>query len=291
VSVKQSVIARGAGAEGDSLLFVAGCGEERSHGGDVFKADEVGDRLSGVEICGIGYIFQRFVDSAGADAELLDGILHGADLVFDLLHEAAVVFELFFRAGEDAPDLVPFFLDGEGVEAHLKAGEDGHEGGWAGDGDAALLLNFGLEAGTPHDFGVEGLGGEEHDGVRHGGGWVDVLVADAFAFGADGFLERLTCGGDLVGVSGLVGVLEAFPVFLGELGVDSEERVALRSVAVGELEGVLDRLECVGFDAGVLDVLLGGEHLLELLAELEFADDATGFDVGEDSLEVADACS
>ena len=57
---------------------------------------------------------------------------------------------------------------------------------------------------------------------------------------------------------------------------------------MGEFECVLDGLEGVGLDAGVFDVLLGGEHLFELLAELELADDAAGPDAGEDFFQVAD---
>ena len=41
-------------------------------------------------------------------------------------------------------------------------------------------------------------------------------------------------------------------------------RVWRRRLA-GEFQGVLDGLQGAGFDAGVLDVLLGSEHLLELL--------------------------
>ena len=87
----------------------------------------------------------------------------------------------------------------------------------------------------------------------------------------------------------VVGVFEALPVFLGKLGVDGEESVGVGAVAIGEFERVLDGLEGVGLDAGVFDVLLGGEHLFELLAELELAEDAAGFDVGEDFFQVADA--
>ena len=91
------------------------------------------------------------------------------------------------------------------------------------------------------------------------------------------------------GLPGLVSLLQALPVLLGELGVDGEECVAVGAFARGEFQGVLDGLERVGFDAGVLDVLLGREHLLELLTELELTDDAARFDVGEHSFEVTDA--
>ena len=87
----------------------------------------------------------------------------------------------------------------------------------------------------------------------------------------------------------IVGVFEALPVFLGELGVDGEEGIGVGTVAIGEFERILDGFEGVGLDAGVLDVLLGGEHLLELLAELELTDDAAGPDAGEDFFQVADA--
>ena len=41
-------------------------------------------------------------------------------------------------------------------------------------------------------------------------------------------LEGFAGAGDLVGVAGLVGVLETLPVFVGELGVDGEEGMAAR---------------------------------------------------------------
>ena len=75
-----------------------------------------------------------------------------------------------FAPWRGLPDLVAFFLDGEHMEAHLEAGEDGEEGGGAGDGDVALGLNLGLQGVAAHDLGVEAFGGEEHDGVGRGGG-------------------------------------------------------------------------------------------------------------------------
>ena len=119
-----------------------------------------------------------------------------SDLLFDFVHESAKFLELVFGGGEDTPDLVTLFLDGEGVEAHLEAGKDRHEGRWAGDGDAAVLLNLGLKPGATDDLGVEALGGEEHDGVRHGGGRVDVFVADALALAADGAFKGFAGGDD-----------------------------------------------------------------------------------------------
>ncbi len=182
---------------------------------------------------------------------------------FTLSMRAAKFFELILGGREDAPDFVAFFLDGESVEAHLEAGEDSHESRRAGDGDTALRLNFGLQPWAANDFGVERFGGEKHDGVRHGGGRVDVLVADALALGADGAFKCFACGVDAF--AGFVGVFEPLPVFFGKFCVDGEESMSV-AVSVGEFESVLDGLERVGFDAGVLDVLLGGEHLLELLA-------------------------
>jgi len=111
--------------KGRFLVFVAGGGQKRGDLGDVFEADQVGYGCAGVDG---GDIFKGFVNSPGADAQLLNRVLNGPNLIFDLLHQAAIGFELFFGAGEDAPDLVPFLLDGEGVEAHLEAGKDSHEG-------------------------------------------------------------------------------------------------------------------------------------------------------------------
>ena len=203
------------------------------------------------------------------------------------MHKTAVGLELFFGGGEDAPDFVAFFLDGEGMEAHLEAGEDGHEGGRASDGDAAAGLDLGLETGAADDLGVEVFGRQEHDGVGHRGGRVDVLVTDTLAFGTDGALEGTASSGDFFRRTMVIGMFEALPVFFGKLGVDGQESIGVGAFTVGEFERILDGLQGVGFDAGVLDVLLGGEHLLELLAELELADDAAGPDVGEDFFQVA----
>ena len=85
-------------------------------------------------------------------------------------------------------------------------------------------------------------------------------------------------------------MLQPLPVLFGKLGVDGEQGVASAPVwPLRKLEGVLDGLLGCRLDAGVPDVLLGREHLLELLAELELADDAARFDVGENPLQIADA--
>jgi len=124
--------------------------------------------------------------------------------------------------------------------------------------------------------------------VGHGGGRIDVFVADAFAFGADGALEGFS--GCLYAFAGFVGVFEPFPVLFRKFGIDGEEGVAVGpclAVARGEFKCVLNGFEGSLFDPCVLDVLLGREHLFKLLAELEFADDATRFYVGENLLEIS----
>ena len=62
-----------------------------------------------------------------------------------------------------------------------------------------LDLNLGLETGAADDLRVEVFGRQEHDGVGHCGGRVDVLVTDALAFGADGSLEGTASSGYLFG--------------------------------------------------------------------------------------------
>ena len=181
---------------------------------------------------------------------------------------------------------VAFFLNGEHVEAHLEAGEDGGEGAGAGDGDVAARLDLGLESVAAHDFGVEALGGKEHDGVRGGDGRVDVLFADAIAFGADGGFEGLACRCDAFGEVALVGGFEALPVFAGELGVDGKEGFAR---VAGEADGELDDLQRTFLYLCVAHKLAGGEHLFEQHAELDFREAAAGLDVGEDAAEVVDA--
>jgi hypothetical protein len=269
---------------GVGLVLFGGGGEEGGDAGGLFEFEEIGCACAGVDG---GDVFEGAIDGCGLAADVAQGCLNGADLLFDFVHEAAEFFELAFGAGEDAPDFVAFFLDGEGVEPHLEAGEDGHEGGRASDGDAAVLLDVGLQAGAADDFSVEAFGGQEHDGVGHGGGGIDVFVADELALRADGAFEGFAGSGDFIGCAALVDVFESLPVFAGEFGVDGEEDAG--TVAVGELEGVFDGFGGAGFDAGVLEVLLGGEHLFELLAEEELTDAAAGLDVGEDFFEVADA--
>ena len=267
----------------EGLVFV-GVGASGEVGCGVFEPEQVGGGWDGLDA---GDIFEGAVDGGGLAADVAEGGLDAADLFFDFVHEPAELLELSFCAGEDAPDFVAFFLDGEGVEAHLEAGEDGHEGGGAGDGDAAVLLDIGLEAGAADDLGVEAFGGQEHDCVGHGGGGIDVFVADELGLGSDGAFKGFAGSCDFVLGSVFGDVLEALPVFAGEFGVYGEEDAG--SFAIGELEGVLDDFGGSGFDAGVFEVLLWREHLFELLAEKELAYAAAGLDVGEDFFEVADS--
>lgn len=274
----------GSGCQNSVRLVVGlGGGEEGEDvGGGVFEV-EGRDGGGGVELADVA---EGAIDGAGAGTELLDGVLDGADLLFHFAHEGFELAELGAGVAEDLPDFITFLLDGEHVEAHLEGGEDGREGGWAGDGDVALGLELGLEAFAAHDLGVEAFGGEEHDGVGGGDGLLDVLLADALAFGANGGLKGAAGASDLGGGAGLVGGFKALEVFAGKLGVDGEEGFA--GVA-GEADGELDDLVGVALDLGVAEELGGGEHLLEQHAELDFGEAAAGFDVGEDAGEAVDA--
>ena len=113
------------------------------------------------------------------------------------------------------------------------------------------------------------------------------LAADLVAFGADGGLEGLAGGDDVLVDAGLVGGFEALPVFAGELGVDGQEGLAVSGR--GSERRTRRRSWRAVFDFGVADELAGGEHLLEEHAELDFGEAAAGFDVGEDAGEVVDA--
>ena len=200
------------------LVFVAVGSQRRGY------AIEAEDAVGGGS--GLTDLAESAVDGAGTDAKFLDGLLDRADLIFHFGHEDAELAKLRLGGGEDLPDFVALFLDGEHVEAHLEAGEDGGEGTGPGDGDLAFGLDLGLEGVAAYDLGVETFGGQEHDGVRRGDGWVDVFAADTVAFGSDCGLECFACGGESFGIVGLVGGFEALPVFAGELGVDGKEGFA-----------------------------------------------------------------
>src|SRR6202041_3732516 len=128
--------------EGALSIVLAGGGQKGRDAGGPIKIDQLG---GGKDLIGLTSLAKSPVDGTGTDAELLNGVLNGPDLGLHFGHQGFKRTELLLGAFEDSPDFVPLLLDGEHMEAHLEARENGGESARPGDGDPALSLDLALQ--------------------------------------------------------------------------------------------------------------------------------------------------
>src|SRR5881227_450291 len=143
-------------AMADALLLFGRGGQK---GGDSRSLIEVDQLRARKRFAGLAHLFERAIDGAGSLAEIANRVLDRPDVLVHLVHQALKLAELFFGSFKYVPDLVALLLDGKHLEAHLGAGEDGGEGAWTGDGDAAAGLDLSLQGVAAHHLGVEALCG------------------------------------------------------------------------------------------------------------------------------------
>src|ERR1700722_9591020 len=116
-------------------IILAGGGQKGSDAGGSIKIDQLG---GGKDLIGFTNLAKSPVDGTGTDAELLNGVLNSPDLGLHFGHQRFEGTELLLGAFEDSPHFVSLLLDGEHMEAHLEARENGRQSARPGDGDPAF---------------------------------------------------------------------------------------------------------------------------------------------------------
>ena len=153
------------------------------------------------------HTFELGADLAGAGADQLIQI--SADLLQMLLrgfqHLTKLVKFRFYRP-KDRPDFSGTLLNGQSLEAHLQAVQQGRHGAGACHVDLIVPLQD-LQQPRVHHLGIQALKGQEQDAERRGIGRLDVLFPDVSGLAAEHQLEGVA--GILYGlrVAGSVGVL------------------------------------------------------------------------------------
>ena len=205
-------------------------------------------------------------------------------------------FENFGEAGEigfdfaqELPDLSAALLDGHGTEAHLQGIQHGGEGAGARDDDSQIPLQGLDQIRLLKGFGIKAFDRQEHDGKVCGGRRRNILAGDLLRFRLQTLEERLAGGIRTGCIAGLGGFDQPNVILLRELAVDRE---ADRSAGlIRKQDGVFHPLRGTGYNGNVLLILAGSQRLADQVAELHFAPDAAGLDVGQNLFQVADAGS
>ena len=146
-------------------------------------------------------------DGPAADADELVQLFVGlAQTLLHLGEALPELVELRFHRAQQLPDLAGALLDGEGLEAHLQAVQQGRHGAGACHVDLIVPLQD-LQQPRVHHLGIQALKGQEQDAERRGIGRLDVLFPDVSGLAAEHQLEGVA--GILHGlrVAGSVGVL------------------------------------------------------------------------------------
>ena len=146
-------------------------------------------------------------DGPAADADELVQLFVGlAQTLLHLGEALPELVELRLHRAQQLPDLTGALLDGEGLEAHLQAVQQGRHGAGACHVDLIVPLQD-LQQPRVHHLGIQALKGQEQDAERRGIGRLDVLFPDVFGLAAEHQLEG--AAGILHGlrVAGSVGVL------------------------------------------------------------------------------------
>ena len=119
---------------------------------------------------------------------------------------------------------------------------------------------------------------QEHDGKISGVGRRNVLAGNALGFRADLLHQGLAGRIDGSSITGLACLLQTGVVLHGEFAVDGQ--IHRIRIFAGQADGKFDPLQTAGNDGDVLRVLFRCQHGGKQIAQLHFAPDAAGLDVG-----------
>ena len=151
-------------------------------------------------------------------------------------------------------------------------------------------MQFVEEAGASQHFREKSFRRQKENSEIRGMRRIDIFVRDRFGRISDRGFERRGCGfhGDQIGCFG--GNNQPLIIFTRKFRVDGQVDIRTIRIARRKPDREFDALRTVGCHSGIHDKLIRRQIIVQQHAELDFRPCAPRLDVGEDALEIADAC-
>ena len=122
-------------------------------------------------------------------------------------------------------------------------------------------------------------------------GWLYIFIGDGARLKPDARLQRPARRFSAKHIGPALGIQQPLIVFVRELGIDWQpQRLALLRFA-RKLDGKVDHILAARPSRHLRRVLVDHKHLLQQPGQLGFAENTTGFNVGQQVLEIANASS